>query len=105
MNIRYNKHIFMESTKRIECIISGRVQMVMYRDYVARCARFLGIAGTVSNNLDGTVTVIAESEERKLDELIAHLRKGSFLSMVEDVEVAWMSPTQEFLDFRILYTK
>ena len=52
--------------KRIECHIEGRVQMVMYRDFAMRKAKLLGLSGTVKNNDDGTVTLVAEGEEEQL---------------------------------------
>ena len=50
--------------ERLEAIVSGRVQMVMYRDFTARFARRLGLVGEVKNLSDGTVRVIAEGSRR-----------------------------------------
>ena len=38
-----------DKIKQIECVIIGRVQLVMFRDFARRKARKLGIAGTVEN--------------------------------------------------------
>src|SRR3989344_224255 len=46
--------------ERIETIVSGRVQVVMYRDFATRKARGLGLVGEVKNLPDGTVRVVAE---------------------------------------------
>lgn len=89
--------------KRIECIISGRVQLVMYRDFATRTAKRCGIVGTVHNESNGTVTLIAEGEENVLKEYIVQLQKGSILSWVNDVAVEWLQPSDEFSHFDIRY--
>lgn len=84
-------------------IISGRVQMVMYRDFVQRKARGLGVVGTVKNLPDGTVEVIAEGEKEVLEKYIRKLRRGPLLSRVEDVRVEWRELLGTFSDFVILF--
>jgi len=89
--------------KRVECIISGRVQLVMFRDFAERKARGLGIAGTVQNMSDGTVRVIAEGEESALRKYLELLRVGPIFAKVENVETAWLPATGEFQKFKIIY--
>lgn len=89
--------------KRIECQISGRVQLVMYRDFSTRTARALGLCGTVQNMNDGSVFLVAEGEETILRTFIEKLKKGPILARVEDVRVSWGEPTGEFSDFHIIY--
>jgi acylphosphatase len=88
---------------RIECKITGRVQMVMYRDFAQRKARRLGIVGTVQNMKDGSVALVAEGEEEALKKYIALLHKGSVFSKVEEVETKWTETTGDFRDFRIVF--
>jgi len=92
-----------EDIERIECHITGRVQMVLYRDFAQRKARRLGLLGFVRNNTDGSVTVVAEGERVKLEVLIEKLRKGPVLARVDVVEAAWKDATGEFEDFSITY--
>ena len=89
--------------KRLECTIYGRVQMVMFRDFVTRKARSLGLTGTVKNNIEGTVSVVAQGPEEKLKPLLGLLHKGSVLSRVDRVEERWMEPLGKFKSFDILY--
>ncbi len=89
--------------KRISAVVSGRVQMVMFRDFAMRSARGLGVFGNAHNESDGTVTVIAEGEEAALLVYIEELKKGSLLSRVDHVDVEWMLPTGEFSRFDIRY--
>lgn len=89
--------------KRLECQVFGRVQMVMFRDFVKRAARARGIAGTVKNNLDGSVSVVAEGEDLVLRELLALIHQGSIFARVDRVEEKWSAPLGEFKSFDILY--
>jgi acylphosphatase len=89
--------------KRLECKIKGRVQMVMFRDFVCRNARKLGVAGSVQNISDGSVCVVAEGEEEKLKELLNLIYKGSILSKVEEVEDTWIKTKGDFTGFNIIY--
>ena len=89
--------------KRLECKVFGRVQLVMFRDFVQRKASSRGITGTVKNNPDGSVSVIAQGEETKLQELLNLLHQGSVFSRVDRVEEYWSEPLGEFKSFDILY--
>ena len=89
--------------KRIECVISGWVQMVMYRDFVTRSARKLGLVGEVWNEKDGTVHTIAEGEEIALLQLVKKLHEGSLLSRVKHVDVLWFEPLSTCTTFSIRY--
>ncbi|MEK7134407.1 MAG: acylphosphatase [Patescibacteria group bacterium] len=89
--------------KRIECIVRGRVQLVMFRDFTKRKAEEFGIVGTVRNEKDGTVRVIAEGDETHLVLFLKQLEKGPFLSRVDSIETNLKDPTNEFSDFQILY--
>lgn len=89
--------------KRMECIVHGRVQLVMFRDFAKRSAGKFGIVGIVRNADDGTVRVVAEGEEANLALFLKRLEKGSFLSRVDFVETILKDPTGEFSNFRITY--
>ncbi len=89
--------------KQLQATIIGRVQMVMYRDFAQRKARKLGLVGTVQNQKDGSVNVIAEGDERVLNEYIKYLNHGSILSNVRNVRISWSESTGSFSDFQIIY--
>lgn len=89
--------------QRLECKIFGRVQLVMFRDFVCRNARARGITGTVRNNPDGSVSVCAEGEEDKLQKLFFLLHRGPLFARVDRVEEEWNEPLGEFNNFDILY--
>lgn len=89
--------------QEIHCVVKGRVQMVMYRDFVKRGARSLGLTGWVKNLSDGTVEIVARGEKEKLEQLVARMKKGPLLSKVEDVRVEWREPSQHFDSFDIVF--
>lgn len=90
---------------RAECIIHGRVQMVMFRDFVARKARDNKIIGYVKNLSDGSVLVIAEGDTPNISNFLELVHKGSMFSKVDDIEIHYRKPTREFKDFIIDYDK
>ena len=87
----------------IEATVSGRVQLVMFRDYAQRSARKLGICGFVRNNKNGTVTVLAQGSKNNLEEFVELLKKGSFFSSVQSVSVKRRTLGEIFKDFVIQY--
>ncbi len=87
--------------KRLEAKVTGRVQLVMFRDFVQRSARKLHLSGWVQNNLDGSVNIVAEGEEENLHELERKLYKGSVLAHVEEVSANYVDATGEFRFFDI----
>lgn len=89
--------------KRLEAKIFGRVQFVLFRDFVKRQADKLGLFGEVENMSDGSVFVVAEGEQAKLEELLTRLKKGSIFARVLSIEAEWLPATGAFSDFRILF--
>ncbi|MEK7602566.1 MAG: acylphosphatase [Patescibacteria group bacterium] len=90
-------------TERLEAIVSGRVQMVMFRDFTQRKATGLHVTGEVKNVSDGTVAVTAEGPRASLETLLTKLQRGSLLSHVENIDVKWAPATGSFKKFSITY--
>jgi acylphosphatase len=88
--------------KRIQMIVSGRVQGVYFRASAQREARLLGVTGYVRNRPDGSVEIIAEGEEDLVKGLLLWAQKGPSTARVDKIETRWRSYTGEFSDFRIL---
>lgn len=89
--------------QEFRAIVSGRVQLVMFRDFTQRHARRFGVVGTVRNLADGTVEVVAQGERASLEKLLRDLHKGPLLAKVADVKVEWRSPEKRFDSFDIVY--
>jgi len=67
-------------------LISGLVQGVGFRWFVARHARSLGLAGFARNLPDGRVEVVVSGREEALPALEQLLRSGPANAQVERVE-------------------
>ena len=86
----------METDKaRLQAHVHGRVQGVGYRVFVRDAARRLNLAGSVSNEEDGSVRVVAEGARADLERLLADLHRGPFAAMVTRVDVRWDAPAGE----------
>jgi len=73
--------------KTVRIVVRGRVQGVGYRDWAAREARALRLAGWVRNRLDGSVELLAAGEERALEEFAARCRRGPPVARVDALRV------------------
>ena len=83
--------------------ISGKVQGVFFRAYALQKATELGVTGWAANESDGTVTIVAEGPENKINELTDWCHGGPSNAQVEKVEVQAGAYTGEFDDFAIRY--
>lgn len=72
--------------ERLEATVRGSVQGVGFRWFVVRNGALLGLSGWTSNDLDGTVRVVAEGPVPALDELLARLKRGPSGASVETVD-------------------
>jgi acylphosphatase len=87
-----------------QCLISGRVQRVGYRHFARLHAHALGIHGTIRNLSDGSVEIIAQTEEELFNHYIELLRKGPSGSSVKSVQITEISdPEINFQDFKIVF--
>lgn len=87
-----------------EATISGRVQGVLFRDFVRRKAQALHIVGGVENKEDGTVYLYAEGDEETLNTFLGYLDRGSAFSRVDSVAYQFVHPKGGFKTFSINYT-
>ncbi|EHI69949.1 acylphosphatase [Streptococcus ictaluri] len=89
--------------KKVRLIVSGRVQGVGFRYATYSLAQKMGdIFGRVWNNEDGTVEILAQSENpQKLANFIQEIRKGpSHWSKVTYVDVT-LGRFEDFEDFKM----
>jgi acylphosphatase len=81
------------SSKKIQAVISGKVQGVGYRYFAVHAAQRLGLEGTVRNTASGDVEVNAHGDEAKLIDFISALQEGPSSAEVTNVRVAWLVDT------------
>ena len=88
---------------RVRLTISGKVQGVFFRVHAQEKANGFGITGWVANEADGTVVVVAEGSENKINDFIDWCHGGPSTSQVEKVKVEQLPYIEEFDDFSIRY--
>lgn len=91
--------------KKVRLVVSGRVQGVGFRYAVQALAWELGgLYGRVWNNDDGTVEILAQSDDSQLmARFIQEIRKGpSPFARVSYVDVT-MVAFSDYKDFRVSY--
>lgn len=89
-------------TTRFEAHVHGLVQGVFFRHFTRLTSQGLGITGSVTNQPDGSVFVIAEGSRENLDTLLEWLNRGPDLARVDRVNVEWVQPLSAQTDFTIL---
>ena len=89
---------------RKRLLISGIVQGVFFRKTMAKKAREIGVYGWVKNLEDGSIEVIVECSEEKVDELINWCYKGPLLAKVNNIDIKNEKYTGESREFKIKYS-
>jgi acylphosphatase len=74
---------------RLVAEVRGRVQGVGFRAFALREAMRLDLHGSVSNERNGSVNVIAEGPRADLEMLLERLEDGPPAALVERVIVHW----------------
>jgi acylphosphatase len=90
--------------KRVRLIIEGSVQGVWFRDSTRAEARRLGVTGWARNKRDGTVEVLAEGPENRVDELVRWCHEGPSLARVSRVHETEEPYQEEFSSFDIVFS-
>jgi len=92
-----------EKMIRVRLTISGDVQGVFFRAHTQEKAKELGVTGWVANEADGTVAVVAEGPENKINDLADWCHGGPSTSQVKKVKIEQAPYMAEFEDFNIRY--
>ena len=92
------------STKtRAHVFVSGRVQGVSFRWQTQRKAQDLELTGWVRNLWDGRVEAIFEGDKDTVQQAVSWCHRGDPPARVEDVEVTYETPSEDFKGFRITW--
>lgn len=106
-NTERNKFIYEKYSllymKRVHIIVHGYVQGVFFRYTTKRVALGLDLKGYARNMADGTMEVVAEGPEDKLNELIEFCKKGPEGAEVSNVDVKFEKASNEFDGFGVRY--
>ena len=85
----------------ISIIVKGKVQGVFYRQTTQEKAIALGITGTVRNQPDRSVKIVATGTKGQLDKLAAWCKQGPSRAEVSEINCYEEAP-RTFPDFRIV---
>ena len=86
----------------LKAVVSGFVQGVGYRYYVLDAANILKLTGYAKNLSDGRVEVLAEGQKEDLELLAEKLKRGSYSSRVEGLDITWTKCENRHKEFQIL---
>jgi len=86
---------------RLEATVMGKVQGVAFRSYVSREAMRYSLVGAVTNNSDGSVTVIAEGPRVALQSFLSRLYEGPSEAKVDHIDKKWGEAQGKFSSFSI----
>ena len=90
------------SVRRLQAVVSGRVQGVGFREFTRREASARHVTGWVRNGDDGrSVELVAEGTEDAVIAFLAALRSGPRFGRVDDVSEVWSDATGAFTRFSI----
>jgi len=92
-----------EKIKSVYVKIYGNVQGVGFRYSTLQKAKNLEITGYVKNHQDGTVEVIAEAEESKLNTFLKWLKNGPPGSRVTNTQIQYKLTPSYYKTFSIEY--
>ena len=88
---------------RLTARVDGVVQAVGFRYWTVRQAGELGLTGTVRNNDDGSVGIVAEGPQSVVLDFRRWLRSPEAPGRVENVEESISRATGAFSNFRVVY--
>ncbi|MEY8370755.1 acylphosphatase [Aerococcaceae bacterium 50-4] len=90
-------------TSRI--IVTGRVQGVGFRYFTERIAKRMNVAGTVENKNDGSVEIIAQTDDETLRAFVEEVKEmpENPSAQVNDIQIVETFESEEMVKFRTVY--
>ena len=90
--------------KTVTMKVTGLVQGVGFRWTTQMIAQELVITGTVKNNPDGSVSIVAQGEELPLEHFIKKIKASpSVAGHVDHVDLNTISNAEKFTRFSVVY--
>ena len=87
--------------RRVQVLVSGRVQGVYFRMFTQKKAKHFDIKGRVRNLADGRVEIIAEADNSSIEKLINWCKKGPVTARVDHVEITELKSDEVLTTFEI----
>ena len=89
--------------RRMMVEFQGRVQGVGFRFTAVSIAASFDIAGYVRNEMDGSVRLVAEGEDKILVDFLHALRASTVGRCIFSENVSWGAASGEYDDFGVRY--
>ena len=89
--------------KKVEIIVTGRVQGVGFRYFIEDKAVSLNLKGYVKNIDYNKVEIVAEGEETNLNQLVEFAEKGPSYARVTNIKTDFKEATGEFKGFNLRF--
>jgi acylphosphatase len=86
--------------KQLHVYFGGTVQGVGFRFTAREIADDLGVCGWVKNMRDGKVEILAEADEKALQDFLDRIN-GYFGRYITGTDISWSPASGEFKDFEI----
>jgi acylphosphatase len=86
----------------MQIFYSGRVQGVGFRYTVKTVVSGFEVAGVVRNLPDGRVELVAEGPKDELGAFRQAIRESGLETFIQNEEVVWAEPINEFRGFEIV---
>jgi len=94
-----------ENVARAHVWVTGRVQGVGFRAFVADSAEHIGVSGWVRNVGWDTVEAVAEGSSQQIEQFVQMMKTGPSVSRVNEHRVEAETPTGEFAGFEVRYSR
>ncbi len=88
---------------RAKFIVKGRVQGVFFRDETKKKADALNVKGYVKNLANGTLEVVADCDDKTMQDFLDWLWKGTSGAKVSEVIAKTAPDNEEYVEFSIRY--
>ncbi len=90
--------------QRVHIWVNGRVQGVGFRAFVQQQGYLLGLTGWVRNVGYNSVETVAEGRRDALERFVEAVRQGPRAARVDEIRVAWETPSGEFHKFDVRHS-
>lgn len=87
--------------RQLQVFFSGSVQGVGFRFTAEQTARQFDVCGFVRNLPDGRVELVAEGEERELQEFLRAVKESRMQPNIRGSEVSWKEPENSWKTFSV----
>ena len=85
----------------VKIVVSGRVQGVGFRYFIARRASELDLTGYAKNLFSGDVEIVAEGRKEYLEAFVKKAKEGPRNSKVDSCKVEWLDFKKKYDNFEI----